>query len=77
MGQHPLVCKLLKGIFYKCHPQPKLFPSWSVNDVLSESSQNLGRQFNIRFPKTELGNRFFTCYFLFSFKDPVTSIDWT
>ena len=35
MGQHPLVCRLLKGVFNKCPPQPKLFPSWSVRDVLS------------------------------------------
>ena len=27
VGQHPLVCRLLKGIFNKCPPQPKLFPS--------------------------------------------------
>ena len=35
MGQHPPVCRLLEGIFDKCPPQPKLFPSWSANNVLS------------------------------------------
>ena len=35
VGQHPLVCRLLKSIFNRCPPQPKLFPSWSVRDIMS------------------------------------------
>ena len=34
VGQHPLVCRLMKGIFNKRPPRPKLFPSWSVVKVL-------------------------------------------
>ena len=34
VGQHPLVCRLLKGIFNLRPPRPKLCPSWSVKGVL-------------------------------------------
>ena len=34
VGQHPLVCRLLKGAFNSRPPRPKLCPSWSVQVVL-------------------------------------------
>ena len=34
VGQHPLVCRLLKGAFNNRPPRPKLCPTWSVDKVL-------------------------------------------
>ena len=34
VGQHPLVCRLLKGAFNLRPPRPKLCPTWSVKGVL-------------------------------------------
>ena len=34
LGQHPLVTRLMKGVFNKRPPQQKLFSSWSVKKVL-------------------------------------------
>ena len=34
VGQHPLVCRLLKGAFNSRPPRPKLCSSWSVSKVL-------------------------------------------
>ena len=34
VGQHPLVCRLLKGAFNLRPPRPKLCPSWSIKTVL-------------------------------------------
>ena len=34
VGQHPLVCWLLKGIFNSRPPRQKVCPSWSVQAVL-------------------------------------------
>ena len=34
VGKHPLVCRLLKGVYNKRPPRPKLFPSWSVDKML-------------------------------------------
>ena len=34
VGQHPLVCRLLKGIFNLRPPKTKLCPTWSVKSVL-------------------------------------------
>ena len=38
VGQHPLVCRLLKGVFNSRPPRPKLSPTWSVQDVLETIS---------------------------------------
>ena len=35
IGQHPFICRLLKGIFNVNPPKLKLFPTWSVSHVLS------------------------------------------
>ena len=35
VGQHPLVCRLLKGAFNSRPPRPKLCPTWSVQRVLN------------------------------------------
>ena len=35
VGAHPLVCRLMKGIFNKRPPQPCVVPIWSVSKVLS------------------------------------------
>ena len=35
VGQHPLICRLLKGAYNSRPPRPKLCPTWSVHDVLS------------------------------------------
>ena len=34
VGQHPLVCRLLKGVYNMRPPRPKLCPSWSIKKVL-------------------------------------------
>ena len=34
VGQHPLVCRLLKGAYNMRPPRPKLCPSWSIKRVL-------------------------------------------
>ena len=34
VGQHPLVCRLLKGAYNSRPPRPKLCPTWSVSKVL-------------------------------------------
>ena len=34
VGQHPLVCRLLKGAFNMRPPRPNLCPSWSIQVVL-------------------------------------------
>ena len=38
VGKHPLVTRLMKGIFNKNPPQPSLFPAWSVKTTLNELS---------------------------------------
>ena len=35
VGQHPLITRLMKGIFNSRPVVPKLFPAWSVKTVLS------------------------------------------
>ena len=39
VGQHPIVCRLLKGAFNSRPPRPKLCPSWSVEHVLKTLSK--------------------------------------
>ena len=42
-GQHPLVCRLLMGIYYKRPPQPQYTSTWKVNVVsqfLSSTGNN-------------------------------------
>ena len=34
VGEHPLICRLLKGVFNQRPPITKLVPSWSVKKVL-------------------------------------------
>jgi len=34
MGQHPIVSRLMRGIFNKRHPQQILFPKWDLQKVL-------------------------------------------
>lgn len=34
VGAHPLVCRVMKGIFHKRPPQASLTATWSVNKVL-------------------------------------------
>ena len=35
VGQHPVVCRLLKGVYNSRPPRPKLCPTWSVQVVLN------------------------------------------
>ena len=41
MGQHPLVSRLLKGIYNTCPPQPRYSTTWDV-DVVIRYLQSLG-----------------------------------
>ena len=34
IGQHPLICGLLKGAFNQRPPRPELWPYWSVDKIL-------------------------------------------
>ena len=35
IGKHPLMSKLIKGVYSMCPPEPKYFVTWDVNQVLS------------------------------------------
>ena len=34
MGQHPIVCRLLQGMFNECPPQPRYQYVWDVGDIV-------------------------------------------
>lgn len=41
LGQHPLVCRLLKGIYYNRPPQPRYTSTWKV-DVVTQFLSSMG-----------------------------------